>query len=204
MNPEVTVGLALYDYLPVLVWIWGSYCLVKTIGREIKKPFFYILIISMALVCIGGILKATWKLLIAASNLNIIFLSDAQFPLMGTGFFLMFISLFFYLMQEEKRGEMRFATAISKKFFLPLMVIGSIGSTICLMIIAKKKKVTTASFFYLFFLVVSTAMGYVGARIKAETYYIILLEQTINCFSILLWALGNYFLSRNNTLKIEM
>ena len=37
MNPEVTAGLALYDYLPNLIWIAGSYFLIDTLKDELKK-----------------------------------------------------------------------------------------------------------------------------------------------------------------------
>jgi len=197
--PEVTLGLALYDYLPILIWIAGSYFLVDAIREDINRIFFYyILILSLALVCSGGILKATWKLLIALADINLFLLSDIQFPLMGTGFFLLFISLLSLLLQKKDIQKKKFAIAVFKKFFLPVMVIGSIGSTICLILIAKRKKAFLASIFYAIFLVVSTSMGYIGSRIVAHSYSVILLEQTINCSSTLLWALGSFFLWKNH------
>jgi len=196
--PEVTLSLAIYDYLPILIWVAGSYFLIDAIREDIDGVFFYyILILSLALVCIGGIFKATWKLLIAIADINIILLSDIQFPLMGTGFLLLFISLLSFLLQKKDIHKNSFAIGAFKKFFLPTMVIGSIGSTICLIIIAKRKKAFLALIFYSIFLVVSTSMGYIGSRIVADSYNVIFIEQTINCFSTLLWALGSFFLWKN-------
>jgi len=195
--PEVTLSLALYDYLPILIWIAGSFFLIDTLKGGSKGIFFYILILSLALVCVGGTLKATWKLLIALTGSNLPLLSDIQFPLMGAGFFLLFLSLLSFLVQHKDiQGEKFAAAVLLKKIFLPLMIVGSVGSTVCLIIVAKRSKAYPSLIFYTLFLIVSTAMGYVGSRITAEHYQMILLEQTINCASTLLWALGSYFLWR--------
>lgn len=196
MHSEVTLSLAIYDYLPILIWVAGSYFLIDALREDINGLFFYyILILSLALVCIGGILKATWKLLIAVASINLSFLSDIQFPLMGAGFFLLFVSLLSFLVQKKEIQEEKFAIAVFlKKAALPLMMLGSLGSTICLIIIAKKSGSVSSLIFYTLFLIVSTVMGYFGSRIVADNYKVILLEQSINCSSTLLWALGSYFL----------
>jgi len=193
--PEVTLSLAIYDYLPMVIWGAGSYFLIDTLRKDIHVVLlYYILIISLGLVWIGGFLKATWKLLIAMADINLILLSDLQFPIMGTGFFLLFITLLFSLLQKKDIGKRSFAIAASKKLFFPLLVIGSLGSTICLIVIAKRRKAFLALTFYLIFLVISTTMGYIGARIVASSYNAVLIEQTINCSSTLMWALGSFFL----------
>lgn len=195
MVPEVTLSLAIYDYLPMLIWGAGSYFLIDAIRKDINGVFFYYtLILSLALIWTGGFLKATWKLLIAIADANLILLSDIQFPLMGAGFFLLFISLLPFLLQKKDIQKKSFAIGAFKKFFLPLLVIGSIGSTVCLILIAKRKKALLALIFYSIFLVTSTSMGYIGSRIVATGYKVILIEQTINCSSTLMWALGSFFL----------
>jgi hypothetical protein len=203
MIPEVTLGLALYDYLPMLVWIAGSYFLIDALRKNFKGVlFFYIFLCSLCLVFAGGLFKATWKLIIATTGNSFSILSDIQFPLMGAGFLLLFISLLSLLVQRKEIEGTQFIGAVFfKKVFLPLMVVGSIGSTLCLMVIAKKRGAVTSLIFYALFLVVSTAMGYIGSRVIAESYEVIFFEQTVNCFSTLLWAVGSYFLwrgSRNN------
>ena len=199
MLPEVTLSLAIYDYLPILIWVAGSYFLVDAIREDINRVFFYyILILSLALVCIGGILKATWKLLIAIADINLLLLSDVQFPLMGAGFFLLFISLLSFLLQKKDIQKINFAIGGFKKTFLSLMVVGSIGSTICLIVIARRRRVISSLIFYTLFLILSTAMGYIGSRIVADNYKVILFEQTINCSSTLLWALGSFSLWKNH------
>ncbi|MCK5188260.1 MAG: hypothetical protein KAR43_14135, partial [Deltaproteobacteria bacterium] len=88
MVPEVTLSLAIYDYLPMLIWGAGSYFLIDAIRKDISgRVSYYTLILSLVLIWTGGFLKATWKLLIAIADANLIFLSDIQFPLMGAGFF---------------------------------------------------------------------------------------------------------------------
>jgi hypothetical protein len=193
--PEVTLSLAIYDYLPMLIWGAGSYFLVDAIRKDINAGIsYYTLILSLVLIWTGGFLKATWKLLIAIANANLIFLSDIQFPLMGAGFFLLFISLLPFLLQKKDIQKKSFAIGAFQKFFLPLLVIGSIGSTVCLILIAKRKKAFPALIFYAIFLVTSTSMGYIGSQIVATSYKVILIEQTLNCSSTLMWALGSFFL----------
>ena len=199
MVPEVTLSLAIYDYLPMLIWGAGSYFLIDAIKKDMPGGiFYYVLIVSLVLVWIGGFLKATWKFLIALADINLILLSDIQFPLMGAGFFLLFISLLSFLLQKKEIQKKYFAIGAYKKLFLPVMVIGSLGSTICLIIIAKRRKVLPALIFYSIFLVVSTSMGYIGSRIVATSYKVILIEQTINCSSTFMWALGSFFLWKNH------
>jgi len=197
--PEVTLSLAIYDYLPMLIWGAGSYFLIDAIREDMKGGvFYYALILSLVLVWIGGFFKATWKLLIAAVDVNLIFLSDIQFPLMGAGFLLLFISLLSFLLQKKDIQKKHFAIGAFKKLFLPVMVIGSLGSTICLIVLAKRRNALPALIFYSIFLVVSTSMGYIGSRIVATSYKVILIEQTINCSSTLMWALGSFFLWKNH------
>ena len=195
MNPEVTVSLALYDYLPNFIWIGGSYFLISSIKDDLKKVPFYLLIISLALVLIAGTLKATWKLLIAAADTNILILSDVQFPLMGTGFFLLFLILLSLLLKKSAKGEQQFAVAVPfGKVFLPLMIVGSFGSTICLIILAKRRGAALALTFYAIFLITSSSMGYIGSKIVTHSYLVVLIEQTLNSCSTLMWTLGSYFL----------
>jgi len=193
--PEVSVSLALYDYLPNIIWIFGSYFLVSAVKEEIKKIFLNILILGISMIFIGGMLKATWKLAIAATGSNISILNDVQFILMGPGFFLMFISILSVVL--GKRGSIagRAAGIASlNKAFLPLMVLGSLGANICLIILAKRRKATVALILYIASIVMSTSMGYVGAKIVAQSYWVVFLEQTANSSSVLVSALGSYFL----------
>ena len=196
MKPEVTIGLALYDYLPILIWSAGSYFLVDALRAELKKVFLFLLTLSLILVAISGALKATWKLLIAAAGSNIPLLSDIQFPMMGTGFILLFISLLSLFRAKSDAVGVRNLTVLIpfKKIFLPLMVLGSFGSTLCLIIIAKRRKAVLALTCYAVFLITSSTMGYIGSKIVAESYRVVLIEQTLNSTSTLIWALGSYFL----------
>jgi hypothetical protein len=196
MLPEVTLGLAIYDYLPILIWVIGSYFLIDTLRKEFTEVlFYYVLILGLVSVFLAGTLKATWKLLIALNGTNFSILSDVQFPIMGVGFFLLFISLLSLLLHKKKNQEGQIAVAILlKKISLPLMMVGSVFSTICLLIIARRRRAVGSLISFALFLIVSTAMGYVGSLIIADSYKVIFFEQTVNCFSTLLWTMGSYFL----------
>ena len=193
--PEVSVSLALYDYLPNIIWIFGSYFLVSAVKNEIKKIFLNILIFGISMIFVGGILKATWKLVIAAMGSNISILNDVQFILMGFGFFFMFISVLSVVLGKRENSAGNAAGIASlNKAFLPLMILWSLGTNICLIIIAKRRKATLALILYIASIVMITSMGYVGAKIVAQSYWVVFLEQTANSSSVLISAFGSYFL----------
>jgi hypothetical protein len=85
MNPDdVTVALAAEDYVPVLLTIAAVTLLAR--GAPTRRPFA---LLGAVLIAIGGLSKATWKLLVVTLGNDHPILADALFPLLGTGFMLL-------------------------------------------------------------------------------------------------------------------
>ena len=83
-----TVGLALFDYLPVIAAGFGLYLVCKycaILGRY-DGPW---IVIIPAIALTGGTLKATWKLIWAAQQINFEWMSDQLFFFLATAYVLM-------------------------------------------------------------------------------------------------------------------
>ncbi|MBI5375868.1 MAG: hypothetical protein HZA77_10565 [Candidatus Schekmanbacteria bacterium] len=200
MQPDVSLGVALYDYAPNIVFVFGIYWIIKSLKSELSKSSTYLIVFASALVIIAGILKATWKLIIALSGSDVRILSDIMFPLMGTGFFLIFIVLLMVVIRKNPEKSFKpLAIASSKKIFLPLMIIGGMGTTICLLIISWRKKARAAFVLFIIELIMTLMLGYVGGKFEVVTNFGVFLEQTLNLSSRIVWMLGCFYLYKKSS-----
>jgi hypothetical protein len=85
-----TTVMALQDYMPVILSSIGLFFLARMVARmdALSGRLAYV---GWILITLGGLDKATWKLLMAASNsqVNLTWLDDSLFMLMGPGFLCM-------------------------------------------------------------------------------------------------------------------
>src|SRR5688572_19431800 len=85
MNPaDVTFALALEDYVPVLLTIAAVTLLARWVPQ--RRPAA---VLGATLIAIGGLSKATWKLIAVGFGHDYPILAEALFPLLGTGFALL-------------------------------------------------------------------------------------------------------------------
>ena len=80
-----TVPLALDDYIPVILGALGFYLLVKSAAARVP-PVWRSGLIGVALVTLGGTLKATWKLIVASGGTDYAWMRQVLFPLLAIGF----------------------------------------------------------------------------------------------------------------------
>ncbi|NJM52904.1 MAG: hypothetical protein HC846_05625 [Blastocatellia bacterium] len=82
---EINLPLAIQDYLPVTLFAVGLFFIAKMISNRNKEAgnlaFF-----GGVLVTLGGLFKASWKLIQAAGGSDIPFLNNSLFTLMSAGF----------------------------------------------------------------------------------------------------------------------
>ena len=99
-----TLGLALEDYLPVIFSSIGLY-FVSRMVKNVNARLGQMATIGFILVSIGGFLKATWKLTMAATNAqtNIAWFDKGMFMWMSVGFTLLAFALWF--MSEIRSGK---------------------------------------------------------------------------------------------------
>lgn len=80
-----SVGVALFDFVPVLITASGLFLLARGI-RHLHAPLAVAAYAAAALVALGGLCKASWKLLVALQQIRIDWLENLLFILMAPGF----------------------------------------------------------------------------------------------------------------------
>lgn len=103
---EYTVIMALQDYLPVILSSIGLMFLARMVAR-IDPESGRLAYLGWFLITLGGVSKATWKLIMAASQsqTNLVWMDDSLFLLMGPGFLCMGFAIWYAQrrMQEKQR-----------------------------------------------------------------------------------------------------
>ena len=85
---DYSLGLALFDYLPVLASAFGLYLLAGLLSRALPASRAALLA-GFALVIAGGLSKATWKLVWVLTEVNIPVLDSLLFICMAPGMILL-------------------------------------------------------------------------------------------------------------------
>ena len=81
-----TVGLALLDFVPVIAFGLAMLFL----ALKFKSALF---IIGAILVLLGGVFKASWKLILGTSKNDVKWMNKMMWPCMGVGFVLMIVGV---------------------------------------------------------------------------------------------------------------
>jgi hypothetical protein len=85
-----SLGLALFDYLPVLLSVFGLYLLALAIGQT--QPASRLpAMMGVCLIASGGLAKASWKLWWVLTQEDVAVLGNLLFILMAPGFLLLAI-----------------------------------------------------------------------------------------------------------------
>lgn len=89
---DFSLPLALYDFVPVLLTAAAMFFLATLVGRlsPAGRPMAAL---GGALVVVGGLAKASWKLIAALTGQDVHWLSAALFPLMAPGLALMAVAV---------------------------------------------------------------------------------------------------------------
>ncbi len=125
METEYSLALALEDYLPVIFSLIGVWFIARTI-QQFDRKLGMMAFIGLALLAVGGILKATWKVLMAINGTDIPFFSQALFPMIAPGFTLIATAVYSYTRQLQAKSGLR------RPWLIPLIVISlfAIGSAL--------------------------------------------------------------------------
>ncbi|MFD0475531.1 hypothetical protein ACFQ0B_50390 [Nonomuraea thailandensis] len=86
---DYPLALALVDFLPVLAMAAGIALLAPFAARTRGRLPGWAALAGGVLVVLGGLLKAVWKLLVAAGGPDVGWLAGVQFYLFGPGFALL-------------------------------------------------------------------------------------------------------------------
>lgn len=116
---EYTLALALEDFIPVIFSSLGLFFVSRMVDR-VDARLGRMAFLGWILITVGGILKATWKLVMALTNAqtNLAWLDKGMFIWMSAGFTLVAFALWYM-------GEIRSGMKRPGRIWLgPLVVLG--------------------------------------------------------------------------------
>ena len=111
-----TVGLALFDALPVL--FFGASIIL--LASRFNSPLF---IIGAVLATLAGCCKVAWKLILGLKKKDVRWLNKGFLPLMGAGWILILLSLIFIRHSVIDTSWAKGLIAMPSVLFLALWVI---------------------------------------------------------------------------------
>lgn len=165
-NPY-SVGMALVDFLPVLLFGAGAVIFQRDLYNKMSKGAFALFAAGTIDVLCAGALKALYKLLYAMNVCDFSPLSAMFFPVQSIGFLLAGIGV--VAMLVHRQGETLAAVAAPAAFsgtflFVSLMVIGLGGMNFGIATLAKRLKKPIAAVLLAVTFFCCMGMGYLSSK----------------------------------------
>lgn len=86
---EITVGMAIMDFIPVLLFFIAAVILQKDLYNKMVKGAFALFATGSIMILVSGLFKALWKILYALNICDYQQLDSSFFPMQGPGFLCM-------------------------------------------------------------------------------------------------------------------
>lgn len=205
---DFSVGMALFDYLPVIFFGIGGVILLRDLYNKMSKGAFALFAAGVIDVFMAGFLKATWKLLYAGANIDISALNAMFFPVQSIGFLLAGIGIIAMLCHNQKeRGVKNCAVVPVVSIAFPYLVLVMVAGLGCLdaglCILAKKlKKPGVIAIFVLSF-VCCLGMGYLSTK-DFEEAAMNWIAEGVNFCGQGLFLLGTWMLHKAALAELEL
>lgn len=199
MFDEFSLIMGILDYIPIILFIVGLYYIVLFIRQS---PFFseinqakyaQFVLVGGIIGSIGAVFKATWKVIIGATDYDVVIFRESLFVFQAIGFSIMTIALVLAY-RSIKSDENQFSEAslapmaVWKIPFLGITIISMFIWHLVLIQISRKLKDRVATFLIIFsFLVMFIMSGLSNSATIAKYEW---LAQTINTFGQLAFALA--------------
>ena len=181
-----TVPMALFDYIPVILFGICGRLLMRGLYNKMSKGVFACLDIGVCLAFLAGFLKALYKLLIALGVAEVPFLNKQFLPLQSTGLLLAGLAIVLMLVLRKRTAAMMAPLTLG---CICMMVVGLGCMCAGLSVVAKKmKKGWLIPIFVLCFFCYM-GMGYLASR-PGESASSNWIEQGVNCFGQILLLVG--------------
>ena len=161
---DFSVGMALFDYIPVIFFAIGGIILLRDLYNKMNKCAFALFAAGVINVAMAGFLKATWKLLYAANICNIVMFDELFFPLQSMGFLLAGVGIMSILFFRSSKKPTLFGMEPSLLLMILLMVsgLGFLDAGLCILSKKLKKPALIAIFAVSF--VCCLGMGYLSSK----------------------------------------
>lgn len=189
------ISMALYDFVPVFCFLIGAVFCVKITRLVLDKKYRVLMTLGCVLIILGGGLQAAWKLLNASLQLDIHWMSQAQFILMAFGY----LGMLFPVIRLTRERKLTIssslpAMAMWKVPFLAVMTLSSLGVYALLGMISIRKRLWAAAAGFLVAFLMVLLMGFMASR--TQTISLQWFEQSFNTLGNLGFALGSIILYR--------
>ena len=158
--------MALVDYIPVIFFAIAAVILMIDLRNKMGAINYIVFSLGMIGVALAGACKATWKLIYAASMVNVSFLNEMFLPTQSVGFLLAGVGILAMLIAKKNRHY-----AVSPFVFIGMMVagLGILDTGLCILA-GKLKKGGVIAIFVLSF-VCSLCMGYLSSQDFTEAIW---------------------------------
>jgi len=195
MNETYSIGLALLDFVPNIAFLVGAFFLVKIALLVRGTKCSRMVMAGSLLIALGGILKATWKLLYAANVGDFQLMSQAQFVLVAPGFLAILVAVIIMARKSTKVAMPLLALAGWKMPFLFVMTLCSLGAQGILAYISFQRKAKLAAVGFIIAFMGLLAMG--GLASAEQTVAMQWIEESINSLGQIGFMFGSILLFNN-------
>ena len=200
---DFSIGMALFDYIPVIFFALGAFILLRDFHNKVRKDSYILFATGVIAVAVAGFLKATWKLLYAANICNIVMFDELFFPLQSMGFLLAGVGIMSILFFRSSKKPTLFGMEPSLLLMILLMVsgLGFLDAGLCILSKKFKKPALIAIFAVSF--VCCLGMGYLSSKdfAKASMNWI---AEIVNFCGQGLFLLGVWMLHKAGLDKLEL
>lgn len=161
----ISVPMAIVDFIPVVLFFISAVILQRDLYNKMSKGAFALLAAGSIMVLIGGIYKASWKILYALNICDFVVLDTSMFPMQAPGFMLVFLSLITLGNKSSKALAVAAPAAYtSNLIFIIFQVLGLGGTQFILSTKAHKMKKPVAIIFFVISFIFMLGMGYLGSK----------------------------------------
>lgn len=183
---DVTIPMALFDYVPVFLFGWAAYLLQRDFYGKMPKYAFACFAAGTIDSVMAGFLKATWKLLYAAGVCDFYVLNDLFLPMQSLGLLLAGLGVVLTLIPRRRAALSIAPPLFSGSFiFIAMMVVGLCAMLAGLSVFAARMKKKSAVVLFVLALLCCLGMGCLASRggASAAANWI---EESVNCVGQLL------------------
>ena len=161
----ISVPMAIVDFIPVVLFFISAVILQRDLYNKMSKGAFALLAAGSIMVLIGGIYKASWKILYALNICDFVVLDTSMFPMQAPGFMLVFLSLITLGSKSNKTLAVAAPAAYtSNLIFIIFQVVGLGGTQFILSTKAHKMKKPVAIICFVISFIFMLGMGYLGSK----------------------------------------
>ena len=198
--PDFSVGMALFDYIPVIFFGIGAVILLGDLYNKMSKIVFAIFSCGVMNVMLAGFFKATWKLLVACGVEGFDKLDAMFFPVQTLGFLFAGIAIVLMLAGKKK------SHLVMEPMTL-ICIIGMVGGLgmldAGLCILAKKMKKPFVIAIFAVSFVCCLGMGYLSSKDfgKASMNWI---AEFVNFFGQGFFLLGTWMVHKAGLAELSL